>query len=288
MRVGIMASGNLGFSCLQEVTKNYDVASILTDKSSTNIISFAAGKSIPCFIGNPRNGRSKDFLKASPIDILLSINYLFLVEQDILNWPSEAAINFHGSLLPKYRGRTPHVWAIINGETVTGVTAHRMTLGCDEGEVVASETVEISESDTGGTLLNKFTIIYPKLILEVLDSCENSRVKPKLQDEYRATYFEKRTPEDGGINWNWHKERIHNWVRAQAHPYPGAFTMINGKKVIVDQVSFDDYGFKQSQPNGLILTEEPCRVKTPNGVIILKQVRAGREFIAANSVFESL
>ena len=104
----------------------------------------------------------------------------------------------------------------------------------------------------------------------------------------KATYFEKRTPEDGVINWNWHKERIQNWVRAQANPYPGAYSNIKGKKVVIDQVEFDDYGFKQTQPNGLIITEEPYRVKIPNGVIILMQIREGREYLRANSVFESL
>lgn len=288
MRICVMASGNLGYSCLREIQDKYEVACVLTDKNSTDIISLSAHKSIPHFIGNPRNGKAKKFIKELPIDILLSINYLFLVEQDILKWPSKAAINFHGSLLPKYRGRTPHVWAIINGEKVTGVTAHKMTIGCDEGDIVATKPIEILESDTGGTLLLKFTSIYPDLIQEVLDSYDSNTVMPKSQDDSKATYFGKRTSVDGVINWNWHKERICNWVRAQAHPYPGAFSFVDGKKVIIDQIAYDDFGFKQSQPNGLILTEEPFRVKTPNGVIILKQVREGEEYLTANSVFKSL
>ncbi|MDB4580580.1 methionyl-tRNA formyltransferase [Akkermansiaceae bacterium] len=282
-----MASGNLGNICLREIQEKFEVGSVFTDKNSRDIISLAADNSFPCFIGNPRRGEAQKFLKENSVDILLSINYLFLIEQDVLSWPSKAAVNFHGSLLPKYRGRTPHVWAIINGETMTGVTAHKMTLGCDEGEIVATKTIQIRESDTGGILLERFTEIYPELIQEVLISYKNDSVNPKPQDESRATYFGKRTPQDGLINWHWQKERIRNWVRAQADPYPGAFTFINNTKVIIDRVAYVDYGFRQSQPNGLILTEKPCMVKTPNGVLVLEEVREGKEALAKNGLFET-
>lgn len=288
MRIGVMASGQLGYICLKQLVEIYGIACVLTDKHSSGIISLTTEHNIPCFIGNPRKRKAANFIEELPIDILLSVNYLFLVEEDILSWPSKAAINFHGSLLPKYRGRTPHVWAIINGETATGITAHQMTLGCDEGDVVASRVVQISDLDTGGTLLEKYMAIYPELIQEVVESFRKGSTKFLKQDESKATYFEKRTPSDGAIDWSWQKERIRNWVRAQAYPYPGAFGFINGNKVIIDQVEFDDYGFKQGQPNGLILTEEPFRIKTPNGVLLLKQVREGRNVLTANSVFESL
>jgi methionyl-tRNA formyltransferase len=288
MRIGIMASGQLGYNCLKQLAEIHGIACVLTDKHSSGIMSLTAVYNIPCFIGNPRKGKAEGFIKELPIDILLSINYLFLVEEDILSWPSKAAINFHGSLLPKYRGRTPHVWAIINGETTTGITAHQMTLGCDQGDVVASRVIPISDLDTGGTLLEKYMEIYPELIQEVVESFIGGTTKFLKQEEWKATYFEKRTPDDGAIDWNWQKERIRNWVRAQAHPYPGAFATIKGNKVVIDQIEFDDYGFKQSQPNGLILTENPYRVKTPNGVIILKQIREGSDVLSVNSVFDRL
>jgi methionyl-tRNA formyltransferase len=95
-----------------------------------------------------------------------------------------------------------------------------------------------------------------------------------VQNNSNATYFGKRTPDDGEINWNWSKERIYNWVRAQSNPYPGAFAYLNGKKVIIDKVSFSEYGFEESMPNGLILKTTPeILVKTANGVIVLKRIR---------------
>ena len=98
-------------------------------------------------------------------------------------------------------------------------------------------------------------------------------MNPKKQDESLATYFGKRTPEDGEINWNWQKERIMNWVRAQAYPYPGAFTWLYDQKVIIDRVDEDNFGFQQIMQNGMILTDNPIRVKTPNGVLRIIELR---------------
>ena len=92
--------------------------------------------------------------------------------------------------------------------------------------------------------------------------------------------MEKEPPNDGKINWNWQKERIYNWVRAQADPYPGAFCYLNDKKIRIDKISFCDDGFKSDTPNGTILSFEPFKVKTCNGVI---QIDKHRE----NLVFDS-
>ena len=119
MKIGILASGNLGFTTIQLLLKNYPIEFILTDSLSASIIQFAEKNRIPLFKGNPRNGKTKEFLKKHICDVIISINYLFIIESDIINHPKLFAFNIHGSLLPKYRGRTPHVWSIINNETVT-------------------------------------------------------------------------------------------------------------------------------------------------------------------------
>lgn len=281
-----MLSGHLGFELLLHCSKNYNIEAILTDINSEIIIEYAHRENIPLYIGNPRKGKVKEFIVAHPIDLLLSINYLFIIESDVIAWPTMAAINLHGSLLPKYRGRTPHVWAIINNESETGVTAHYITEGCDEGDIIEQVIIPIENKDTGADLLNKYKVVYPQLVDKVLELFKVENVYGLKQDELKATYFGKRTPEDGQINWNWQKERIYNWVRAQAYPYPGAFTFINGEKIIIDQVACDDFGFHQDQPNGLILTINPVRVKTPNGVLRLITVRQGLEKIIIKDILK--
>lgn len=274
MTLGVMVSGHLGFILLQTLQKCYQINFVLTDKKSESIIRFCQERSILTYSGNPRNSRVLTSLGNISCDVLISVNYLFLIENDLISLPSKIAINFHGSLLPQYRGRTPHVWAIINGETETGITAHKIDGGCDTGEIIAQKKVSIKINDTGAIVLEKYKNLYPSFVLEVLESIENNSYELIPQNHQKATYFGKRTPEDGRIDWNWEKNRIRNWIRAQAHPYPGAFTYYNTKKIIIHQSEFSDLGFKNTDTNGKILNVEndSITVKTSNGCLKLSQI----------------
>ena len=274
LKVGFLCSGDLGFYCLSMINTHLIPQFIFTDKKSVDIINYARRNNIPIFIGNPRTEKTLTFLKEFETDIIFSINYLFIVNQDILKHPHRFAINFHGSILPKYRGRTPHVWAIINGEKRTGITAHIMEEEYDSGDIILQENVKIDSNNTGNDILMKYKVRYPRMIEKIINSIKNNEVTRVKQDNTKATYFGKRTPNDGHINWNWQKERIYNWVRAQAYPYPGAFTYFNRNKVIIDKIRFSDFGFKDKMQNGLIIETTPVPlIKTPNGVIELKEIR---------------
>ena len=285
-KIALLVSGKLGFSLLIDLFEFTIISFVATDKNSKEIIDFAQLKNIPLFIGNPRNGKLYHFINKEPCKILLSINYLFLIEKDVFNLFSYP-INFHGSLLPKYRGRTPHVWAIINNETETGVTAHFIDEGCDTGEIILQKKIPILENDTGFAILEKYNEIYPIMVRDVIKLCESGNVEKTKQENSLSTIYGKRTPNDGKINWNWQKERIRNWVRAQAFPYPGAFTFINEKKIIIDAVSFSDIGFNNELPNGTILQVEPSLViKTSNGAVKLDEVRNNQVAFVQNEILK--
>ena len=290
LSTGLLLSGNLGFVCLKKLEKETTIQFVLTNKTSNEIIDYCHNKNIPLFTGNPRKLKTKvkEFLTDKPVDYLFSINYLYIIEKDILKHPKYHAINFHGSLLPKYRGRTPHVWAIINGEKKTGITAHLMEEGYDTGAIVKQVHINIDTYDTGSDLLKKFEKKYPLLIDELISSIDNNKLHYEEQDNLKATYFGKRKPEDGEINWNWQKERIRNWVRAQAYPYPGAFSYYNEQKIIIDEIQFSDLGYDYLTPNGTILKTKPYPfVKTPNGVVVLSNIRNGKEIsFKENTKFE--
>lgn len=273
MNIGLLVSGQLGFKILIHLYKSYNLSFVLTDRQSTPIIDFAHEHKIPLYVGNPRTTDLPDYILHSNIHILLSVNYLFIIDAKLIELPQNLSINIHGSLLPKYRGRTPHVWAIINNESQTGITAHVIDEGCDTGDIIEQLIIPIGKQDTGADILEKFEHAYPQLIDRVLHNVEQGSVHPIPQDHSLATYFGKRTPDDGKIDWNWQKERIHNWVRSQAYPYPGAFTLYNDQKIIIDRISFHDLGFNDEIPNGTILNTNPILVKTPNGVIQLEQIR---------------
>jgi len=270
---GVLASGKLGFVCLEQLINTKGINFVFTDKLSEEIISLCLKHSVPVYVGSPRNGNATSFINKINVDVLFSINYLFIVEKDILKTPKKYSINFHGSMLPKYRGRTPHVWAIINNEKQTGITAHLMTEKCDEGDIVYQELIPISENSTGASLLNEFYLKYPQIIAKVIKLIENDSLEFEKQDNTKATYFEKRTPDDGEIDWNWQKERICNWVRALTKPYPGAFTFYNNEKIIINKIKFSDIGFHQNDVNGKILEcGENIIVKTSNGAIVLSDL----------------
>lgn len=273
MKLGLLVSGGLGAEVLKQIKNFHEIVFVFTDNQSKEIIDFTSQNAVPCFIGNPRNSKTSEFIQDKDIEVLVSVNYLYIIDYQLIELPSLLAFNIHGSLLPKYRGRTPHVWAIINNESETGITAHVIDQGCDTGAILEQRRVSIGPEDTGSSILEKYKELYFPLVQEVLSKIELGTYTLTKQDESLATYFGKRSPADGQINWNWQKERIRNWVRAQAFPYPGAFSWNGEQKIIIDKLEFVNRGFHDENPNGQVLSIEPLLIKTPNGVVELTQVR---------------
>lgn len=274
LRIGILCCGGLGFDTLKKIASEYNIECVLTDSNSIAIIDFSKENNIPYFAGNPRGNKGYEFIMNFNIDVLASINYLFLIEEDIISHSNKLTFNIHGSILPKYRGRTPHVWAIINNEKEAGITAHVIDTGCDTGDIIHQIKVPIEYEDTGANILEKYADAYFPLVKKVLYDLEKDQLNLTTQDESAATYFRKRTPADGAINWNWKREKIRNWVRAQADPYPGAFTLYERQKIIIDKISFSDKKATHNHRNGEIISTKPLLVvKTPNGAINIDIIR---------------
>lgn len=157
-------------------------------------------------------------------DIVLVIGWTQLLKEPLLRIPTVAALGFHASLLPKYRGRAPVNWAIINGETETGNTMIVLAPGADEGEIVAQRRIPIGLSDTCATIYDRVGETEVDMLREVLPLIREGRMPRRLQDASAATVMPKRRPEDGKIDWTKTSRQLHDWVRALTHPYPGAFT----------------------------------------------------------------
>jgi len=278
MKIGVLTSGSLGKDALNKILLKFEVVFVFTDSNSLEILTLCRKNKIPCFKGNPRKGKGYNFIKNIKVDIIISVNYLFLIDNDIIRHSKQLTFNVHGSLLPKYRGRTPHVWAIINNEKEAGITAHVIDEGCDTGDIILQNKIIIERSDTGNDLLNKYKLEYFNIIEEVIKKVKSNKLHLTKQDENLATYFGVRKPEDGRINWDWQKERIVNWVRALAKPYPGAFSYVNDKILIIDKVEIVSMGYRFDTENGTILDLSPnLVVKTPNGALEIKKFR---EFVS--------
>ena len=170
--------------------------------------------------------------KLNPITIF-SFYYRKIIPQSILDIPKNGAVNLHGSLLPKYRGRSPVNWQLLHGETKGGLTLHYMIQKPDAGDIIAQKKVSISKTDTPLSLFAKLEKSAQLLLDENIDSIITGKCDRTSQDDSIATYYGGRKPEDGVINWQWSTEKIYNLIRAVTKPYPGAFTYFNNIKLII-------------------------------------------------------
>ena len=168
-------------------------------------------------------------------DYLFSFYYRNLLSEALLGTASKGAFNLHGSLLPKYRGRAPANWVLVNGETETGVTLHRMVKRADAGAILAQQKVTIERSDTGLTLHAKLRDAATSLLRDALPQLVAGKLTETAQDDSQASYFGRRTAADGKLEWKKPAEELFNLVRAVTQPYPGAFCAVGEHKLIVWQ-----------------------------------------------------
>lgn len=197
-------------------------------------------------------------------DVIFSFYYRTLLSDDILQLPSFGAFNLHGSLLPHYRGRAPVNWVLVNGETQTGVTLHKMVSRADAGDIVAQSVVAIDEEDTALTLHGKCRTAAAALLAQQLPLIRSREITLTPQDDSRASYFGRRTAADGLIDWQKSACEINNLIRAVTEPYPGAFTFLGERKVIiwrarvvkVNRVKSNDVGANgvKREPGAIIST----------------------------------
>jgi len=174
--------------------------------------------------------------KLSP-DYIFSFYYRHMIPAQILACAKIAALNMHGSLLPKYRGRAPVNWAILHGETQTGATLHIMEAKPDAGDIVGQSAVSIGPDETATDVFGKVSQAAVIVIEQALPNLMQGKVPCKPNELQKGSYFGGRKPADGQIHWNQMAAQVHNLVRAVAPPYPGAFTDYQGKAMMIARTS---------------------------------------------------
>ena len=162
-------------------------------------------------------------------DFVFSFYYRRMLGAALLALPRRGALNMHGSLLPRYRGRSPVNWAVLMGERRTGATLHYMIDKPDAGDIVAQQAVPILPDDTARDVADKVTVAAEICLDAVLPALIAGTASRRVNDIARGSYFGGRTPEDGRIDWTMPARRIHDLVRAVAPPYPGALTTVAGR-----------------------------------------------------------
>jgi methionyl-tRNA formyltransferase len=171
------------------------------------------------------------FFDSCTPEFVISIGWYHLIPGTLMSKCKFAGL--HASLLPDYSGGAPLVWAIINGEKRTGITFFLMDKNVDSGDIIGQKATQITDDDTIKTLYDRIEVLGLELINEYIPKIVDGSVVYIKQDESKRRIFPNRKPDDGLIDWTWNKQRIKNFIRAQTKPYPGAFTILNGKKVII-------------------------------------------------------
>ena len=244
MKTIVLAYHSIGCVGIEALLRNgYEIQAVFThpDNPDENIwfrsvAELAASHDIPVYApDNINHPLWVARIKEMAPDIIFSFYYRNMVSKKILDIPPQGALNLHGSLLPRYRGRSPINWVLVNGEPETGVSLHYMTPHPDDGDIVAQASIPITGEDTALTLFEKAVEASTELLDEVLPLIKNGTAERNPQDHSLATYFGGRTPADGKIDWSKPAREINNLIRAVTHPYPGAFTSKGDQKVFIWQ-----------------------------------------------------
>jgi methionyl-tRNA formyltransferase len=173
-------------------------------------------------------------------DFVFSFYYRYMLDSAWLAVPRLGALNMHGSLLPKYRGRAPVHWAIIHGETTTGASLHYMVEKPDAGALVDQQSVTILENDTALDVSLKVAAAAQEVLRRSLPQLIAGTAPARALDLSQGSYFGRRRPEDGRIDWQKGARIVHDLVRAVAPPFPTAFTEVNGCRLQVFETRMDE------------------------------------------------
>jgi methionyl-tRNA formyltransferase len=269
-KIAVFAYSEPGYVCLEELFRaRANVAAVFTHEDDPqeeiwfrSVAALAAEKGVPVRTDTKIGPDAVNFLREAGTQIILSIYYRAMIPGEALAIPRLGAYNIHGALLPRYRGRACVNWAVLNGETETGATLHVMTESADQGDIVDQESVPIAYEDTALDVFKKVAEASRLVLSRSLASIEAGAPPRTPQDESHATKFGRRRPEDGIIDWNRTAEQIYNQVRALTHPFPGAFTIADGKKLFIwrARVAGQNTGQKPGQKLGQELSQEPGAV----------------------------
>jgi len=250
----------------------------------------AAQHGIPVFLDEKIDAASQKFSALQP-SAIYSFSYRHLIPENVLEIAPLGAFNLHPSLLPAYRGRAPVNWVLVNGERETGVTLHHMVARADAGDIVGQRAVAIDDSDNALTLYRKLVPLGVELIDELHPKIVAGTAPRRKMDIARGSYFGRRRPEDGRIDWRWPARRIFNLVRAVTHPYPGAFCFVSGRKLLVWEAKIGaEYGTAGAPGRVVRVTADGAiEVAAGEGSVVVKRVQfeGGAEGIAREALSET-
>jgi methionyl-tRNA formyltransferase len=282
----LFAYHEMGWVCMSElIAMGVPIIALYTHRDSPgeeiwwrSCADLARANMIPVYAPERFDSDTMERLATRPPAVIYSFYYRDLIPTGVLDLAPLGAFNVHSSLLPKYRGRAPINWMLLGGEREGGVTLHRMVAQADAGDIVAQRAVEITDDDSALTLYSKILPLGAALIREYHPQIVAGNAPRHPQDLEAGSYFGRRGPEDGRIDWNWPARRIFNLVRAVTHPYPGAFCEADGRKLYIWRVTIASESGVRGVPGAILRTRDHGAVEVAAGegaVLIMRAQFAG-------------
>ncbi|MCD8103581.1 MAG: methionyl-tRNA formyltransferase [Lachnospiraceae bacterium] len=215
-----------------------------------------------------------DVLKELSPDVIVVVAFGQIIPKPVLDLPPYGCVNVHASLLPKYRGAAPIQWAIINGESVTGVTTMRMDEGLDTGDMILREAVPIDKDETGGSLFDKLSTVGASLLIRTLDALGEGTAHFEKQPEKSPTeYASMLTKKDGRIDFSGSTHEIECRIRG-LDPWPGTWTMFHGKHLKIWKAEAVEGASCAGLPGTVCaVLKNALHVRTGSGVLSILEVQ---------------
>ena len=241
MRVVFVTHNELGLACLEELADlGADLRAVYTRPErkeiadQTDLAAFADGRDVPLHrVESVNTDAVKGELNEYDPELLFVVGWSRLVDREVLEVPSVAALGMHPAPLPRGRGRAPLAWSIIRGLDETALSLFHLVEAADAGDLVGREPLPIDVEDDAGSLYGKMVAAGRTLIRSHYPEFESGEVPRTPQDDSAATWWPKREPHHGLIDWTRTPGEVYDWIRGQTRPYPGAFSYLDGRKVTV-------------------------------------------------------
>jgi len=216
-----------------------------------------------------RSDEAFEQLKEFAADVIVVVGYGQIIPQRIIDLPEFGCVNVHSSLLPKYRGAAPVNWAIVRGETETGVCTMKIVKKLDAGDVLLCRKTAIGPDETASELTARLAPLGAELLLETLAGLEAGVITPQPQDESQMTYAPMMKREDAAIDWTLPAAEIHNRVRG-FDPWPGAYTTYRGKRLQIRRTRMAE---GSGEPGEILATGEALTIACGGGAIAATELQ---------------
>ncbi|MGV7220829.1 MAG: methionyl-tRNA formyltransferase [Nitrospinales bacterium] len=211
-------------------------------------------------------------ISAMAPDLIIVAAYGQILRENFLSIPKHFCMNLHSSILPKYRGAAPINWAIINGDSETGVTTMKMDKGLDTGDILLIDKTDIKETDDAQTLHDTLANIGASLTLETINQLEKNSLTFIPQDDLQSTYAHKLKKTDGLIDWHQDAKTIRNRIRG-LEPWPGAYTFYNGSRMRICKAEIAD-SMAEDQPGHIVrLSDHGIEMGTASERLIITDLQ---------------